>query len=73
VDRRSGVGAALFTQVLPFFDQRVIELLVGFEQAVYANTHPPVPGRLMRLRLGPPRSVAGLAGELRSRSPSWRR
>jgi hypothetical protein len=28
---------------------------------------------LMRLRLGPPRSVAGLAGELRSRSPSWRR
>jgi methyl acetate hydrolase len=44
VDRRSGVGAALFTQVLPFFDQRVIELLVGFEQAVYANAHAPTSG-----------------------------
>ncbi|MDT0352466.1 serine hydrolase domain-containing protein [Pseudonocardia charpentierae] len=39
VDRRSGLGAALFTQVLPFFDQQVVELLVGFEQAVYANAH----------------------------------
>jgi methyl acetate hydrolase len=36
VDRASGVGAVLLTQVLPFFDARVIELLVGFEQAVYA-------------------------------------
>ena len=37
VDRASGLAAALFTQLLPFFDDRVIELLVGFEQAVYAS------------------------------------
>jgi CubicO group peptidase (beta-lactamase class C family) len=36
VDHASGVGAALFTQVLPFLDGRVIETLVAFEQAVYA-------------------------------------
>jgi CubicO group peptidase (beta-lactamase class C family) len=37
VDRAAGVGAALLTQVLPFFDPGVIELLVAFEQAVYAE------------------------------------
>ena len=36
VDRAAGVGAVLLTQVLPFFDAGVVELLVGFEQAVYA-------------------------------------
>ncbi len=36
VDRAAGVGGVLMTQVLPFFDARVVELLVGFEQAVYA-------------------------------------
>jgi CubicO group peptidase (beta-lactamase class C family) len=36
VDRASGVGAVLLTQVLPFFDAGVVELLVAFEQAVYA-------------------------------------
>ena len=41
VDRAAGVGAALLTQVLPFFDARVIELLVGFEQAVYAAVGEP--------------------------------
>jgi methyl acetate hydrolase len=37
VNRASGLAAALFTQLLPFFDDRVLELLVGFEQAVYAS------------------------------------
>jgi methyl acetate hydrolase len=41
VDRTSGIGAVLLTQVLPFFDARVIELLVGFEQAVYAAVGEP--------------------------------
>jgi methyl acetate hydrolase len=41
VDRASGVGAVLLTQVLPFFDGRVIELLVAFEQAVYAAVGAP--------------------------------
>jgi hypothetical protein len=41
VDRRSGLAAALFTQLLPFFDQRVIELLAAFEQAVYTTARPP--------------------------------
>jgi CubicO group peptidase (beta-lactamase class C family) len=41
VDRAAGVGAALLTQVLPFFDARVVELLVGFEQAVYAAVGEP--------------------------------
>jgi methyl acetate hydrolase len=41
VDRPSGLAAALFTQLLPFFDQRVIELLVGCEQAVDASARPP--------------------------------
>jgi methyl acetate hydrolase len=40
-DRTSGIGAVLLTQVLPFFDARVIELLVGFEQAVYAAVGEP--------------------------------
>jgi methyl acetate hydrolase len=41
VDRAAGVGAVLMTQVLPFFDDRVVELLVGFEQAVYAAVGAP--------------------------------
>jgi CubicO group peptidase (beta-lactamase class C family) len=41
VDRASGIGAVLLTQVLPFFDGPVIELLVGFEQAVYAAVGEP--------------------------------
>lgn len=35
IDRTRGVGAMLMTQVLPFFDMRVIETLMGFEMAVY--------------------------------------
>ena len=41
VDRAAGVGAVLLTQVLPFFDGGVLELLVGFEQAVYAAVGAP--------------------------------
>jgi len=41
VDRAAGVGAVLMTQVLPFFDDGVVELLVGFEQAVYAAVGAP--------------------------------
>jgi CubicO group peptidase (beta-lactamase class C family) len=41
IDRAAGVGAALLTQVLPFFDAGVVELLVGFEQAVYAAVGAP--------------------------------
>lgn len=37
IDRASGITAAIFTQLLPFFDQRMIELLMGFEQEVYAS------------------------------------
>ncbi len=35
IDRASGVAGAIFTQLLPFFDQRVIAAAIGFEQAVY--------------------------------------
>ena len=37
IDRSAGVGGALMTQVLPFFDQRIVEALMGFEVAVYAQ------------------------------------
>jgi len=37
IDRASGIAAVLLTQVLPFFDAKIVELLIGFEQAVYAS------------------------------------
>ena len=37
IDRRTGIAAALMTQILPFFDEQVIQTLVGFEAAVYAQ------------------------------------
>lgn len=36
IDRASGVTGAIFTQVLPFFDERIVELAGDFEQEVYA-------------------------------------
>jgi len=36
IDRASGVTGAIFTQLLPFFDARIVELAGGFEQEVYA-------------------------------------
>ena len=38
IDRAGGVTAALYTQLLPFFDERMVELAIGFEQAVYAGS-----------------------------------
>ena len=35
IDRKKGIGGVLMTQLLPFFDLRVVETLVGFEMAVY--------------------------------------
>jgi methyl acetate hydrolase len=37
IDRKAGIGGALMTQVLPFFDLPVIETLLNFELAVYAQ------------------------------------
>lgn len=37
LDRRSGIAATFMTQILPFFDLPVIQTLLGFEQAVYAQ------------------------------------
>jgi methyl acetate hydrolase len=41
IDRASGIAGALFTQVLPFFDERIVERLVSFEIAVYAGISAP--------------------------------
>lgn len=35
IDRARGIGGVLMTQLLPFFDMRVVETLMGFEAAVY--------------------------------------
>ncbi|MFM0076214.1 hypothetical protein PQQ86_34190 [Paraburkholderia sediminicola] len=43
IDRSKGIGAALMTQVLPFFDIPVIETLIGFEMAVYQQVGTAVP------------------------------
>jgi methyl acetate hydrolase len=36
IDRAAGVAGALLTQVLPFFDARIIERAAGFEATLYA-------------------------------------
>jgi CubicO group peptidase (beta-lactamase class C family) len=41
VDRTSGIAAAIFTQLLPFFDARMVETLLAFEAAVYARRGAP--------------------------------
>jgi methyl acetate hydrolase len=43
IDRVSGVAALLMTQVLPFFDAPIFELLIGFEAAIYAQVRGPAP------------------------------
>lgn len=43
IDRSKGVGAVLMTQLLPFFDLRVVETLIGFETAVYQQVGAAVP------------------------------
>jgi CubicO group peptidase (beta-lactamase class C family) len=37
IDRAQGVAGALFTQILPFWDARAVDLLREFEAAVYAE------------------------------------
>jgi CubicO group peptidase (beta-lactamase class C family) len=37
IDRAAGVGAALMTQVLPFFDARIVQVLLGLDAATYAQ------------------------------------
>jgi CubicO group peptidase (beta-lactamase class C family) len=37
IDRATGVAGAVLTQILPFFDEPVIQTSLGFEAAVYAE------------------------------------
>lgn len=37
IDRKAGIGAVIATQVLPFFDAKMVETILGFEAAVYAE------------------------------------
>lgn len=37
IDRKTGISAAVLTQVLPFFDERAVTNLLGFELALYAG------------------------------------
>jgi CubicO group peptidase (beta-lactamase class C family) len=37
VDPATGITAAIFTQLLPFFDARMVETLMQFEMGVYAQ------------------------------------
>jgi methyl acetate hydrolase len=41
IDRASGVAAVFLTQVLPFFDERVLATAQGVEQAIYAAVGTP--------------------------------
>jgi methyl acetate hydrolase len=43
IDRTRGVGGVFMTQLLPFFDMPVVETLMGFEMAVYAQVGSVVP------------------------------
>ncbi|MGV0788381.1 serine hydrolase domain-containing protein [Mycolicibacterium sp. XJ2] len=37
IDRKAGVAAVIATQVLPFFDAKMVETILNFEAAVYAE------------------------------------
>ena len=41
IDRASGIAAAFLTQVLPFFDERVVETVLTLEQTLYAGVASP--------------------------------
>lgn len=43
IDRSKGIGGVLMTQVLPFFDMPVVEMLIGFETAVYQQVGAALP------------------------------
>ena len=42
IDRVTGVAGAFLTQVLPFYDARIVESAAGFEQGVYAEVGAPL-------------------------------
>ncbi|KWX68655.1 hypothetical protein ASJ79_16840 [Mycobacterium sp. NAZ190054] len=35
IDRKAGIGGVIATQLLPFFDDKVVETIMAFEAAVY--------------------------------------
>jgi methyl acetate hydrolase len=37
IDRSAGIGGLFMTQVLPFYDAKIVDTLLGFETAVYAQ------------------------------------
>ena len=37
IDRKAGIGAVIGTQLLPFFDDKMVATILGFEAAVYAE------------------------------------
>ena len=37
IDRAAGIAGAVLTQVLPFFDERIVERALAFEAAIYAQ------------------------------------
>jgi CubicO group peptidase (beta-lactamase class C family) len=37
IDRASGVAGAVLTQLIPMFDEALLEVVAGFEMAVYAD------------------------------------
>ena len=43
IDRTKGIAGVLMTQLLPFFDLRVVQTLVGFETAVYQQVGAALP------------------------------
>jgi methyl acetate hydrolase len=43
IDRAAGVGGVIMTQVLPFFDAKIVEAALAFETAVYAQVGAAVP------------------------------
>ena len=43
IDRAAGIGGVIMTQVLPFFDARIVEAVFGFEIAAYAQVGAAVP------------------------------
>lgn len=42
IDRKAGIGAVIATQLLPFFDGKMVETILNFEAAVYADLGAPV-------------------------------
>jgi methyl acetate hydrolase len=43
IDRAAGIGGLFMTQVLPFYDAKIVDALLGFETAAYAQVASPAP------------------------------